>query len=69
MSVHEVSEEVVYNAILAILPDAEFRGDEEGFLVIDTGLLFSGWSGELLIGDMDPDAMRRAIRRPRLNLD
>lgn len=52
MTTHEVHESVVYNAVRAMFPDAEFtvENDDEPFLVIKTNLMFCGDTGEMLIG-------------------
>lgn len=52
MALVEVPEEVVLQLIQSIIPDAVFRGDEDGFLVIETGLMYTGWVGENLIGNV-----------------
>ena len=56
MTTHEIHESVVYNAVRAMFPDAEFtvENDDEPFLVIKTNLMFCGDTGEMLIGAVNP---------------
>ena len=59
MTTHEVDESVVYNAVRAMFPDAEFtvENDDEPFLVIKTNLMFCGDTGEMLIGAVNVVAL------------
>lgn len=52
MAVTEIAEEDLLALIKQIMPDAEFVGDDEGFLHITTHLMYTGWNGENLIGDV-----------------
>jgi hypothetical protein len=52
LEVEELPEAVVLQVIQAIIPSAVFTADDDGFLTIQTSLMYTGWHGENLIGEI-----------------
>lgn len=49
----EMHEDAVKAAILTLFPDAELAADDDGQLVINTNVMWSGKQGDHLLGNMN----------------
>lgn len=49
----EYEEAAVWNAVLAIFPDATFSADGDGELIVYTNCVYTGKNGEFIMGEIN----------------